>query len=98
MLQTATSEGEILRSVNLMRYTYAELRKATGNFDRHNELGEGGFGPVFKGWIDESSLEVVEPGTGMVIAVKRLNQNGFQGHKEWLVSLIYLIKSFAHHN
>jgi hypothetical protein len=49
-------------------------------------LGEGGFGSVFKGWIDEKTLAPTRPGTGMVIAVKKLNQEGYQGHKEWLVS------------
>ncbi|KAL1065367.1 hypothetical protein V6Z11_D13G274500 [Gossypium hirsutum] len=29
-------------------------------------------------------------GTGIVIAVKRLNQEGFQGHKEWLAEVNYL--------
>ncbi|GFZ18017.1 protein kinase superfamily protein [Actinidia rufa] len=42
------------------------------------------FGSVYKGWIDENSFAAAKPGTGMVIAVKRLNLEGFQGHKEWL--------------
>ena len=59
---------------------------ATRNFRPDSVLGEGGFGSVFKGWIDEHSFAAAKPGTGMVIAVKRLNQESFQGHKEWLVS------------
>jgi hypothetical protein len=59
---------------------------ATRNFRPDSVLGEGGFGSVFKGWIDEQTFSAAKPGTGMVIAVKRLNQDGFQGHKEWLVS------------
>ncbi|KAJ8444818.1 hypothetical protein Cgig2_034053 [Carnegiea gigantea] len=47
-------------------------------------VDEGGFGAVFKGWIDELSLSPTRPGTGTVIAVKRLNQEGLQGHEEWL--------------
>jgi hypothetical protein len=58
-------------------------------------LGEGGFGSVFKGWIDENSLAPAKPGTGIVIAVKRLNQESFQGHREWLVSIIYLFEAFV---
>lgn len=50
-------------------------------------LGEGGFGLVFKGWIDEQSLAAAKPGTVTVIAVKKLNQEGLQGHQEWLVSV-----------
>jgi len=84
--KTTASEGEILQLSNLKRYTYTELGTATGNFHSDNVLGKGGFGPVFKGCIDENSLAVAKPGTGMVIAVKRLHQSSSQGYKEWLVS------------
>jgi hypothetical protein len=72
---TPRTEGEILQSSNLKIFSCSVV-------------GEGGFGCVFKGWIDEHSFAPVKPGTGIVIAVKRLNQEGFQGHKEWLVSFI----------
>ncbi|XP_022767549.1 receptor-like cytoplasmic kinase 176 [Durio zibethinus] len=88
--QTPRSEGEILQSSNLKTFTFSELRTATRNFRPDSVLGEGGFGSVFKGWIDEHSLTATKPGTGMVIAVKRLNQEGFQGHKEWLAEINYL--------
>lgn len=84
--QTPRSEGEILQSSNLKSFTLAELKMATRNFRPDSVLGEGGFGSVYKGWIDEHSQAATKPGTGIVIAVKRLNQDGFQGHKEWLVS------------
>lgn len=83
---TPRSEGEILQASNLRSFAFVELRNATRNFRPDSVLGEGGFGSVFKGWIDENSFAATKPGTGMVIAVKRLNQEGFQGHKEWLVS------------
>ena len=84
---TPRSEGEILQSSNMKSFSYSELRTATRNFRPDSVLGEGGFGSVFKGWIDEHLLAATRPGTGVVIAVKRLNQDGFQGHKEWLVSI-----------
>ena len=84
--QTPRSEGEILQSSNVKRFSFADLKMATRNFRPDSVLGEGGFGSVFKGWIDENSFAAAKPGTGMIIAVKRLNQEGFQGHKEWLVS------------
>jgi len=87
-----------LQSSNLKRYTYAELSTATRNFRPDSVLGQGSFGAVYKGWIDENSLAAAKPDTGIAIAIKRLHQDGLQGHREWLVSLIYLIKSFAHHN
>ena len=83
---TPRTEGEILQSSNMKAFSFNELKAATRNFRPDSMVGEGGFGCVFKGWIDEQSLKAAKPGTGMVIAVKRLNQEGFQGHKEWLVS------------
>lgn len=84
---TPRSEGEILlQSSNMKSFLFSELKTATRNFRPDSVIGEGGFGCVFKGWIDEHTFTPAKPGTGMVIAVKRLNQEGFQGHKEWLVS------------
>ncbi|XVF76640.1 hypothetical protein PTKIN_Ptkin13bG0282800 [Pterospermum kingtungense] len=88
--RTPRSEGEILQSSNLKTFTFSELRTATRNFRPDSILGEGGFGSVFKGWIDEHSLTATKPGNGTVIAVKRLKQEGFQGHKEWLAEINYL--------
>lgn len=88
--QTPRSEGEILQSANLKSFTFSELRTATRNFRPDSVLGEGGFGSVFKGWIDENSLTATRPGIGIVIAVKRLNQDGIQGHREWLAEVNYL--------
>lgn len=83
---TIRTEGDILLSSNLKNFSFIELKTATRNFRPDSVLGEGGFGCVFKGWIDEHTFKAARPGTGMVIAVKRLNQEGFQGHQEWLVS------------
>lgn len=88
---TPRSQGEILQSSNLKSFTFGELKSATRNFRPDSVLGEGGFGSVFKGWIDEHTLTATKPGTGTVIAVKRLNQEGLQGHREWLVSAKVLV-------
>jgi serine/threonine protein kinase len=90
MLPTPRSEVEILESANVKAFTFNELRVATRNFRPDSVLGEGGFGSVFKGWIDEKTLAPTRPGTWMVIAVKKLNQEGYQGHKEWLAEVNYL--------
>ncbi|GER46336.1 protein kinase superfamily protein [Striga asiatica] len=45
-------------------------------------LRRGRFGSVYKGWVDESTLAVSRPDSGMVVAVKRLKQDRWQGHKE----------------
>ncbi|KAK6922049.1 Serine-threonine/tyrosine-protein kinase, catalytic domain [Dillenia turbinata] len=89
-LPTPRSEGEILSSPNLKAFSFNELKNATRNFRPDSLLGEGGFGYVFKGWIDEQTLSAAKPGSGMVVAVKKLKPEGFQGHKEWLTEVNYL--------
>ncbi|KAJ8760940.1 hypothetical protein K2173_021978 [Erythroxylum novogranatense] len=89
-LPTPRTEGEILGSPNLKGFTFNELKNATRNFRPDSLLGEGGFGYVFKGWIDENTLTAAKPGLGMVVAVKKLKPDGFQGHKEWLTEVNYL--------
>ncbi|KAL7240874.1 hypothetical protein ACSBR2_006508 [Camellia fascicularis] len=89
-IPTPRSEGEILLSPNLKPFSFNELKNATKNFRPDSLLGEGGFGYVFKGWIDEHTLTAAKPGMGMVIAVKKLKPEGFQGHKEWLTEVNYL--------
>lgn len=86
-LPTPRTEGEILSSSNLKAFTFNDLKNATKNFRPDSLLGEGGFGHVYKGWIDEHTLAPSRPGSGMVVAVKKLKPEGFQGHKEWLVGL-----------
>ncbi|KAJ7012602.1 serine/threonine-protein kinase PBL9 isoform X4 [Populus alba x Populus x berolinensis] len=94
---TPRSEGEILQSTNLKSFSFSDLKMATRNFRPDSVVGEGGFGSVFKGWIDEQSFSAAKPGTGIVIAVKRLNQDGFQGHKEWLAEVNYLGQFYHPH-
>ncbi|XP_031100388.1 probable serine/threonine-protein kinase PBL3 [Ipomoea triloba] len=89
-LPTPRSESEILLSPHVKAFQFNELRNATRNFRPDSLLGEGGFGYVFKGWIDEHTLSAAKPGFGMVVAVKRLKPEGFQGHKEWLTEVNYL--------
>ncbi|XP_013586392.1 PREDICTED: protein kinase 2A, chloroplastic-like [Brassica oleracea var. oleracea] len=84
------TEGEILSSPNLKAFSFNELKNATKNFRPDSLLGEGGFGCVFKGWIDETTLTASRPGSGIVVAVKKLRPEGFQGHKEWLTEVNYL--------
>ncbi|KAH0869550.1 hypothetical protein HID58_076572 [Brassica napus] len=84
-LPTPRTEGEILSSPNLKAFTFHELKSATRNFRPDSLLGEGGFGYVFKGWLDRTTLTASKPGSGIVVAVKKLKTEGFQGHKEWLV-------------
>ncbi|KAF3775288.1 Serine/threonine-protein kinase [Nymphaea thermarum] len=69
-------------------FTTGELRSITNNFSSSYLLGEGGFGPVYKGFIDEK----LRPGVlkAQTVAVKLLDLEGLQGHREWLAEVIYL--------
>jgi len=89
-LPTPRTEGEILSSSNLKAFSFGDLKAASKNFRSDSLLGEGGFGYVFKGWIDEQTLAPSKPGSGMVVAIKKLKPEGFQGHKEWLTEVDYL--------
>ncbi|KAG6631907.1 probable serine/threonine-protein kinase PBL2 [Carya illinoinensis] len=71
-------------------FVFSDLKNATKSFRPENLLGEGGFGSVFKGWIDENTFAPAKPGTGIVVAIKRLKPESFQGHKEWLAEVNYL--------
>ncbi|KAH7439721.1 hypothetical protein KP509_04G073700 [Ceratopteris richardii] len=84
------TEEELVASSKLRRFTFTELKLATRNFRPDSFLGEGGFGCVFKGWVDENGTAPVKPGTGLTVAVKTLNHNGPQGHKEWLAEITFL--------
>lgn len=66
-------------------FSFRELAAATQNFRPECLLGEGGFGRVYKGHLEN----------GQVIAVKRLDRNGLQGNREFLVEVLML--SLLHH-
>lgn len=76
-----------LAGSKLYTFTLEELREATHNFSRSNLLGEGGFGPVYKGFVDDKLRHGLK---AQPIAVKRLNLDGSQGHREWLAEIIFL--------
>jgi hypothetical protein len=91
---TPNISEELKVASQLRKFTFNELKSATRSFRPESLLGEGGFGCVFKGWINENGTAPVKPGTGLTVAVKTLNHDGLQGHKEWLVRELIIKFSF----
>ncbi|KAL2551211.1 Protein kinase domain-containing protein [Forsythia ovata] len=60
--------GEILPTSNLKTYTFADMKNATMNFRSDMVWTGGGFGTVFKGWVDSKTLSPSEVRTGTLVA------------------------------
>ncbi|KAJ8451030.1 hypothetical protein Cgig2_026839 [Carnegiea gigantea] len=71
---------------NLRAFSFSELREATNGFNKLLKIGEGGFGSVYKGAIKPLNGK----GNPTVVAIKKLNNYGMQGHKEWLAEVQFL--------
>ncbi|XWS10161.1 hypothetical protein CRYUN_Cryun39dG0051700 [Craigia yunnanensis] len=68
-------------------FSLRQIKTATNNFDSANKIGEGGFGPVYKGVLSD----------GTVIAVKQLSSKSKQGNREF-VNEIGMISALQHPN
>ncbi|XP_048131374.1 probable LRR receptor-like serine/threonine-protein kinase At1g53430 [Rhodamnia argentea] len=82
-------EDPELRRLDLQtgHFTLRQIKAATGNFDSVNKIGEGGFGPVYKGTLSD----------GTIIAVKQLSSKSKQGNREFL-NEIGMISALQHPN
>ncbi|CAN7028288.1 unnamed protein product [Brassica oleracea var. botrytis] len=76
------------REKNLRVFTYQELSEATYGFNRKLKIGEGGFGSVYKGKIPTTKDS--DSDSPLVVAIKKLNRQGLQGHKQWLAEVQFL--------
>ncbi|XP_045800993.1 probable leucine-rich repeat receptor-like serine/threonine-protein kinase At3g14840 isoform X2 [Trifolium pratense] len=76
-----------LKSLDLQTgvFTLRQIKAATNNFDISNKIGEGGFGPVYKGCLPNGTL----------IAVKQLSSKSKQGNREFLTE-ISMISALQH--
>ncbi|CAI9757115.1 unnamed protein product [Fraxinus pennsylvanica] len=82
-------EDKELRALDLQtgHFTLRQIKSATNNFDHVNKIGEGGFGPVYKGVLSD----------GTIIAVKQLSSKSKQGNREF-VNEIGMISALQHLN
>ncbi|KAK9062466.1 hypothetical protein SSX86_019652 [Deinandra increscens subsp. villosa] len=72
----------------LIVFKFDELRKMTDNFRQDHMLGGGGFGSVYKGFLNDDLDERIPP---VPVAVKvHDGDNSHQGHREWLVIRFHL--------
>ncbi|KAH1156361.1 hypothetical protein GLYMA_18G270900v4 [Glycine max] len=73
---TSRGDGSSSLPTNICRkFSIAEIRAATNNFDELFVVGLGGFGNVYKGYIDDGSTRV---------AIKRLKADSRQGAQEFM--------------
>uniref|UniRef100_A0A6N2K937 Receptor-like serine/threonine-protein kinase n=1 Tax=Salix viminalis TaxID=40686 RepID=A0A6N2K937_SALVM len=79
---TPELENDGNKGHNLMVYSAATIMAATNSFSADNKLGQGGFGPVYKGKLPD----------GREIAVKRLSRSSGQGLVEFKNELILIAK------
>ncbi|XP_019190167.1 PREDICTED: probable leucine-rich repeat receptor-like serine/threonine-protein kinase At3g14840 [Ipomoea nil] len=89
-IRNKTSQENELQGLDLptgLLFTLTQIKVATNNFDAANKIGEGGFGPVYKGTLLD----------GTVVAVKQLSSNSSQGYREFL-NEIGMISCLQHPN
>ncbi|XP_021811187.1 G-type lectin S-receptor-like serine/threonine-protein kinase B120 isoform X3 [Prunus avium] len=81
------ADGGGMNDTELPLFSLQSVLAATNNFSEANKVGEGGFGPVYKGIL---------PGN-QEVAIKRLSKKSGQGHQEFMNEL-KLIAKLQHTN
>ncbi|GKA77237.1 receptor-like protein kinase FERONIA [Tanacetum coccineum] len=79
----STPSDSSLPSDRSRRFTLTEVKAATNNFNDNCVIGNGGFGKVYKGYVDNAATTV---------AIKRLNPSSSQGFHEFHTEIEMLSK------
>ncbi|XP_015164532.1 cysteine-rich receptor-like protein kinase 10 [Solanum tuberosum] len=79
--------GDDISTAESLQYEFSTIRAATNNFSNDTKLGEGGFGPVYKGTLQN----------GQDVAVKRLSADSGQGELEFKNEVL-LVARLQHRN
>ncbi|XP_065847821.1 probable LRR receptor-like serine/threonine-protein kinase At1g06840 isoform X2 [Euphorbia lathyris] len=81
------SSKAFLKIDGVKDFTYSEMALATNNFDSSTQVGQGGYGKVYRGVLAD----------GLVVAIKRAQEHSLQGEKEFLTE-IELLSRLHHRN
>lgn len=73
--ESSSMEREIEHGTGPKRFSYNELVRATNNFSEEGKLGEGGFGGVYKGFLNDLH---------QFVAVKKVSKRSNQGKKAFI--------------
>ncbi|CAA2977769.1 G-type lectin S-receptor-like serine threonine-kinase At4g27290 isoform X1 [Olea europaea subsp. europaea] len=76
------TEGSSSKDIELPLFDLSTISKATNNFSINNKLGQGGYGLVYKGTLED----------GQDIAVKRLSETSMQGLDEFKNEVMCIAK------
>ena len=86
--KTSEQHKEELNLGNLRSFQFKELQVATNNFSSKNLIGKGGFGNVYKGYLQD----------GTVVAVKRLKDGNAIGGEIQFQTEVEMISLAVHRN
>ncbi|XP_074267437.1 cysteine-rich receptor-like protein kinase 34 [Silene latifolia] len=86
-LENSNLKIDDIETIEALQFDLSQIRAATHNFSVDNKLGQGGFGVVYKGILDD----------GQEVALKRLSNNSGQGIQEFKTEVV-LLAELRHKN
>ncbi|KAI3703552.1 hypothetical protein L1987_73707 [Smallanthus sonchifolius] len=82
LVDSSDTERGGRKGSDMVMFSFAAIVTATDNFSDENKLGQGGFGPVYKGKLSDEQE----------IAIKRLSKTSGQGLVEFKNELILIVE------